>query len=665
MNPFCCWTQPIHKGLGTTLLLTVLLFWPGKGWGGEPSSPSVNSSDTAEAHLRLGVDFYLTHELEAAIDQFRTAADQQPGYAQAHFNLGTALAKNGHLKGAMTAWSKARELDPQHFSLTYRFPALIAYNYGISLLKEGHLSAAMKEWGKAIEIQPHFAEAHYALGLAWVARKNPVPAVGHFREALHWAPSWVSAYEGLGLAHYDSNEFDLAREAWNQALTIHPQAARAHAYLGMLSIQEGNFRLGLTASQKALQLTPELPSAHFNSGLASFHLGETAAAVRSLHRALSLDPSLSSAWVLLGRVWSQEGNWSRAIRNWRKALGQADTDSLKVELHFHMGLGLQAMGNISQALNEFHWVVTHRPEWAQGWVQLGQTYLSLHRWKLALVALTKAADLQPQWGHLHYGKGMALVKQEQWDAAVQALEKAIEVEPSYVEAQYRLGLVLRTQNRLEEALRVIEQAATGGSQEAQILLASMYANGSGGDRNVPLAMLWWFRGSEEDLDDDGHTIGRQQLSRIRREFYANRLTSTDQQDVLTGFELIRQDLERSPMVTPAGSPGTNQDSTFEGRAPSRSLLRWVINRALALDKEAQETLLTWYYQGMAEERGSVPSRIQEYFLQTAKEGNVFSCEAIKTWKISSSSEWLKPWTSSVQRCEQFGDHRKVTQRGTP
>ena len=65
--------------------------------------------------------------------------------------------------------------------------------------------------------------------------------------------------------------------------------------------------------------------------------------------------------------------------------------------------------------------------------------------------------------------------------------------PNYVDALFNLGLVLRAHNQLSEAVGPLRQAAEGGSREAQGLLASMYMNGNGIDRNVPLAMLWWAR----------------------------------------------------------------------------------------------------------------------------------------------------------------------------
>ena len=101
----------------------------------EPTEqPSSEVRDQAEERLRLGVDFFLTHELDVAIDEFREAARLYPGYADAFHNLGVALAKTGKLKGAIAAWTKAERLGSWGCSLALPyyprwFPTTMACRY--------------------------------------------------------------------------------------------------------------------------------------------------------------------------------------------------------------------------------------------------------------------------------------------------------------------------------------------------------------------------------------------------------------------------------------------------------------------------------------------------------------------------------------------------------
>ncbi len=97
---------------GITLLVWLFGVSPSSGEETELSHEASSLTyDSAEEHLRLGVDFFLSNELEVAIDEFREAARRRPGYADAYHNLGVILAKTGDLTGALAAWSQAERLD--------------------------------------------------------------------------------------------------------------------------------------------------------------------------------------------------------------------------------------------------------------------------------------------------------------------------------------------------------------------------------------------------------------------------------------------------------------------------------------------------------------------------------------------------------------------------
>ena len=532
---------------GITLLLGLLSYSPSSGEETDASHEASSfTHDSAEEHLRLGMDFFLSDELEVAIDEFREAARQRPGYADAYHNLGVVLAKTGDLAGALAAWSQAERLDIQTASLRYHLSSLVSYNYGISLVRDGRLEQAMEQWQAALRIQPDFAEAHYALGLGYMAGGNPAPAVPHFHETLHYASEWPNAYEALGLAHYDSHEYVLAEQAWRQALVLEPDLPKVHANLGLLRLQEQKYQEAIEHARDALRLQPDLVAAQYNLGVALFAKGDEAASVKPLEMALSLNPRLTSARLLLGVVWSHRGDWAQAASIWREALHQSDfsPDQDSVWLHYNLGLAMSAMGNVEEAIREFRMVTAERPTWAQGWSQLGSALMARRQWEKAVVALETAAQLEPSWPHLYFSIGKARAEQGMLAQAVAALQRAVDLNPRFVDAWFHLGVVLRAQNRSGEAVEPIRLAAEGGSSEAQSLLASMYANGSGVDRNMSLAILWWFRSSRTSPDDEVTQTARNQLAELRRGLHRNLFSPEDRQAVLTGFDMIREDLLR-------------------------------------------------------------------------------------------------------------------------
>jgi tetratricopeptide (TPR) repeat protein len=596
----------------------------------EPMPLTSDEFDAAEEHLRLGIDFLLTNELDVAIDEFREAVHQKPDYADAYHNLGVALAKTGDLTGAITAWTEAERLDPEALSLTYSLSALVSYNYGVSLVRDGRLPQAMQEWQAALRIQPHFPEVHYALGLGFLAKQNPAVAMAHFQSALSWAPDWVQAYAALGQAHYESHEYDLARAAWLKALALNPGEARTYANLGLLALQKGNYLESIEHSHQAVALQPDLVSAHFNLGVALLANGEEQASLEALEHALALDARLTPARLLLGVAWSRRGDWARAVHSWREALQQDPFGQDTFWLHYNLGIALTSMGHFKDATKEFQWVIEQRPEWAQGWSQLGVTLMSERRWSEAVGALETAVQLEPNWAHLHFTLGNAHAEQGELALAVQAFQEAVRIAPNFVDALFHLGIVLRAQNQLSQAVDPLRQAAEGGSREAQGLLASMYVNGNGIDRNVPLAMLWWSRSSRGSIPDTITRTAKNQLAQLRRRLHQQSFPSTEKQDVLTGFGLIRQDLaSHAPLELPASS--SREGATLWNRAATpRFVLPWMIERALALDESAQNILREWYEKGVAEEFPPQQSSLEQYWLQVAKEGDRVGCDLMET-----------------------------------
>jgi tetratricopeptide (TPR) repeat protein len=620
------WVGALLFGLALSFSPLVVLAEPFE----EPMPLPSSEFDSAEEHLRLGVDFFLTHELDVAIDEFREAAHQKPDYADAYHNLGVALAKTGDLTGAIKAWTEAERLDPESFSLWYSLSALISYNYGVSLVRDGRVEQAMKEWQAALRIQPNFPEAHYALGLGFLSVNNPAVATAHFHSALSWAPDWVQAHVALGQAHYESHEYDLARAAWLKALALNPGEARIYANLGHLSVQEGNYQEAINYVRQAIALQPDLVPAHFHLGVALLAKGEAQASVEAFEQALVLDKRFTPARLLLGVAWSRMGNWARAAHRWREALQQDPFGRDTFWLHVNLGMALTSMGHFQDATKEFQWVVEQRPEWAQGWSQLGVSLMSERRWREAVAALDTAAHLQPHWAHLRFTLGKAHAEQGELALAVQAFQEAVRIAPTFVDALFHLGIVLRAQNQLSDAVDPLRQAAEGGSREAQGLLASMYVNGNGIDRNVPLAMLWWSRSSRGSIPDSITRTAQNQLGQLRRRLHQQQFTPTELQDVLTGFGLIRQDLANQAPFQLQGSALPNDAAVWNRGASPKILLQWMIERALALDAMAQDMLREWFVDGVAGQLSPHHSSLQDYWLQVAKEGDRVGCELIET-----------------------------------
>ena len=81
------------------------------------------------------------------------------------------------------------ELRPGFFEAHYRL--------GKALAASGHLDEALACYRKAVELQPRFPEAQYGLARTLAACGQPEEAVLHYRQALEVRPAYVEALDNL------------------------------------------------------------------------------------------------------------------------------------------------------------------------------------------------------------------------------------------------------------------------------------------------------------------------------------------------------------------------------------------------------------------------------------------------------------------------------------
>ena len=588
----------------------------------------IGEKHTAQDHLRLGVDFYLTDELDSAIQEFRQAQHHWPEYANAHWNLGVGLAKLGDLEGAVTAWAQAERVDPSTVPVRYNVSALVTYNYGIGLLKQGDLSQAITEWEQALQIQPDLAEIHYALGQAYHIKGNTLLSQRYLEQAVLWAPNWPEAIKQLGMAYYQNGEYGKALDYLTQAIRLKPADAQAHSNLGLVYLAKENLAKAEKAFTTALSLDPQLPQVHFNLGLLYVKKNDWLRAVDQLHTTILLTPQFADAHALLGSALSSTGNWPRAIQEWSIALALNPQAYYAHDLHFNMGMAHRITNANAKAIKAFRRAVQLQSYSAQAHFQLGVAYEIEKDWTQASDHYLFAIQHNPSWALPYFKLGLVRYNQGLLDAAIESFQRAIIFHPNYTDAHYQLGVTLRAANRPQESLTHIRLAAEQGMGEAQAMLGTMYANGSGTERDLVQAMRWWFQAAYGSTNEDRSELARAHLSRLRAWAFSHKENPDYIQQVLDGFNAIQTDIQtrfdKDDRLAAANSVGV-----ILAQAGQRDeAIPILLQEALALNLEAHDYLEN---QLRHEEVGLYGSRILDYFSQTASEGSPRSCRFLKTF----------------------------------
>jgi tetratricopeptide (TPR) repeat protein len=141
-------------------------------------APGLPELAPSRSHLTLTYAnaLYFLRKNDEAITQFRKAIALKPDYADAHNNLGVALAYKDDMDGAMAEYREALRLKPDS--------AEAHNNLGAALHDKHDLDGAMAEYREALRLKPDSAEAHNNLAVVLRDKHDLDGAMAEYREAL-------------------------------------------------------------------------------------------------------------------------------------------------------------------------------------------------------------------------------------------------------------------------------------------------------------------------------------------------------------------------------------------------------------------------------------------------------------------------------------------------
>lgn len=139
----------------------------------------------ADAHYNLGNALAENGKLDEAEAAYRRSLQLRGRYPKSFYNLGNTLKKLGRRDEAIEAYQNAVRLNPDY---------LIAYiNLGNTLQLQGRIDESVEAYRKALGINPRYANTHFNLGRALRLQGKLVEALEEFRLAYHYNPNHPSA----------------------------------------------------------------------------------------------------------------------------------------------------------------------------------------------------------------------------------------------------------------------------------------------------------------------------------------------------------------------------------------------------------------------------------------------------------------------------------------
>ena len=321
------------------------LLWEAAGLA--PRDPDVQNR-LGEALERIGA-------LDGAVDAYRRAVAERPGFRKASNNLILALSKVG--KGAeaveraralvaeapadpdrlftlglalseqdvdqsIAAFTRALELAPRHTLARYNLALVLRrvdrpadalreldralaierrpealYTQGVIYWHQGDLTRAAESLRGAVAVSPDYADAHYALGGVLKTERDWGGAADALRKAIALQPDLFSARYALAQVLRAAGDERGARTVTEEADGLRERSVREREALtwtavGIQKVEGGDLTGALESFTRATTAYEAYAPAHYQMGLVLRRLGRDAAAGAAFARAQRLNPKL-------------------------------------------------------------------------------------------------------------------------------------------------------------------------------------------------------------------------------------------------------------------------------------------------------------------------------------------------------------------------------------
>src|SRR6267142_1772918 len=283
------------------------LEWIGKAVGVD-SQNAAYRFNFGKILLQLG----RTREACGALER---AASLDPGYTEAHNELGLALGEAGSFDAAEAAFRKALSLEPDYWAAHN--------NLGLLLHRVGRDEEAGLSLRRALEIEPRSPGTLGNLGMVLRAQRRGAEAVDAYRAALVLTPQDPALLTNLGNALADLSRLEEAVACFRDAVAAAPDHANAYYNWGLLYLRSDQFQSASEKFRVALTIDPHLGEAEIGLASALLDLGRIDEAIEAGRRALLLRPQdmdahsrllftlLHSAEIRPRQVLEEHREWAR------------------------------------------------------------------------------------------------------------------------------------------------------------------------------------------------------------------------------------------------------------------------------------------------------------------------------------------------------------------
>lgn len=294
--------------------------------------------DAVRQHAHAG-------RLDQAVPLLHTILAEDPEDAEAHFLLGTALAKAGRLEDSLEAFRRAVALAPEN---------VVAWrNLGISLSRLGRHEEAVDCLQRARRIEPDNPDRYFDIAVAQLEQQALGEAEANLGEALRQNPDHAQAHIAMGRLLLRQGRYRDARAHLEQALGQQSNDMRLLLETARAQRETGGLAEAAVNYGRVLETDSESVAARVGLAITRTAQGRVDEAARLYEEALDRDPENPAALGNYARIHRYVPDDPLILRMVKVAGKDGLSDEHKIQIEFSIGKAFDDVGDYDSAFTHY------------------------------------------------------------------------------------------------------------------------------------------------------------------------------------------------------------------------------------------------------------------------------------------------------------------------
>ncbi len=432
------------------------------------------NSEVPLAWYNLGNAHSDTLNYKEAISNYDQSIRVSPLYYSAYINRANAKTKLNDHVGA---------IEDLNFVISHDSSLVNAYiNRALARRNLQDYKGSLEDYKIAIRMKPTQPELYMSRGNVLFDLKDNEGALKDFAKALEINPKMVDAYANLAFVKKAMGNLAGAISDYDKAIELNPNNSEYYNNRGNLKFQMGRNEEALADYGRGMKANPKEYLSYKNRGAIFFILKDYPSALNDYSEAIKLNPAVADLWFTRSLIKKEMGDMSGAAADYKKTveldanfgnemysskLGLKPIQTIPpYEQMNKEALNLDNQGMYQDAINMYKKALVLKPDYAEAWYNLGNTYGKTGKFPDAIASFNSAIASKKNFSEAYAGRGIANASQGKIQDALKDMSAAIKLKPDYAMVYLNRALIYLNNGKKELACVDLQKAVQLGYKEA-------------------------------------------------------------------------------------------------------------------------------------------------------------------------------------------------------